>query len=94
VSRLQFFNYFFAQWFGIRIARSLEFVGDKYKILAWGVIFVWPMSGWGTAFKPAKPKFRRIFYTTRGRELAERKEIADMVETIRLENQRREKSEQ
>lgn len=81
---LQFINYYFVQWFGLRIARSVEAVGlDQYRTLAWGVIFVWPFSGWNSQYKPKNPKFRRLFYTTRGKELMERQEIADMVKNAR-----------
>jgi hypothetical protein len=80
MTALQFINYYFVQWFGLRIARSVEAVGvDKYRTLAWGVIFVWPLTGWNSPYKPAKPKFRLLFYTTRGKEVMERDQIRKMV---------------
>jgi len=70
---LQFINYYFVQWFGMRIARSVEAVGvDKYRTLAWGVIFVWPLTGWNSPYNPAKPKFRRLFYTSCGKYLKQK----------------------
>lgn len=87
---LQFINYFFVQWFGLRIARSVEAVGvDKYKTLAWGVLFVWPLTGWNRPYKPAKPKFRLLFSTKRGLELAERESIRKMIQESMKEHEQR-----
>lgn len=72
MTTLQFINYYFVQWFGLRIARSVEAVGvDHYKTLAWGVIFVRPLTGWNSPYKPANPKFHLLFNTKRGSEITE-----------------------
>jgi len=56
-------NYFFCQFLFFRIAR--EVVNNKTH--SWGVLFVLPMTGWSTNYKPTNPKYRRLFTTKAGK---------------------------
>lgn len=63
---LGFINYFILQWFFVRLTKVAKNAEDR-RPLSWGVIFVRPLSGWKGPYKPAKPKYYRLWKTKLGR---------------------------
>jgi len=66
MSKLHKFNYYFCQFLFFRVTREVNL--DSSITLAWGIMFVLPMTGWVTPYVPSKPKFIRLLTTKAGRE--------------------------
>lgn len=53
MSILHIFNYYFLQWFFLRVYRKID--KETEKQIGWGIMFVYPMSGYNN-----KP-YRKLF---------------------------------
>ena len=63
MSALKFVNMVFCQWFFFRITRAYNLLNGNYVVVAWGLIFVLPLTGWGNGYKPKNPKFHQLWKT-------------------------------